>query len=246
MQLRKLLEILKSRKARNKQREEDNEGLHINFRSTIRQLVVVRSCLNEDGEASIELPSDSESPAPDGEEEEGGGHQPETEALNATAVLLVREDEIVSVALDVTNASTSGLGGFNNQHIGCGSSGSPHLISYRLTIFVSGGSDKTKMRHLFSSQTDSLASQGHKAAHPKASKAVESLWEKAGASERRPRGRWSATVKQLTHFFVTLNSSHEDPGHDFQLLGPVKLPEGKSWLSAIMEAPPDLEWVVLK
>lgn len=69
MKLPKILGSQKSQKAR-KQEEEDNGELCIHFRSTVRQLVVVQSCLNEDGEASIELPP--ESPASDGKEKEGG------------------------------------------------------------------------------------------------------------------------------------------------------------------------------
>ena len=208
---------------------------------------MVQSCLNEDGEASVELPP--ESPASDGEEEEGGEH--EWEALNAIAVLLVREHQIVSVVLDVARTSACGPGGSTNQP-GCGSSGSSHPISYRLTIFVSGGSDKTKMGHSLSSQTNPSL-EGREAAHPKASKdgrqplglgGFDSLLDKAGKFKLQER--WLAVVKQSTRFLITLNSSHEDPECDFQLLGPVELPVGKSWLSAIMEGWPDLEWGVLK
>ena len=102
MSFRKLLGSQKSQK-QPKQPQEDNGKLHIDFWSTVRQLVVVQSCLNEDGEASIELPP--ESPASDGEGEEGGEH--ESEALNATAVLLVQDYEIVSVALDVSTTFKS-------------------------------------------------------------------------------------------------------------------------------------------
>lgn len=247
MKLRKLLASRKSQKAL-KQPEENNGELHMNFRSTVRQLVVVRSCLNEDGEASIDLPPDS--PASDGEEEEGG--QCESEALNAAAVLLVRGNQVVSVALDVARASTSGSSSSTHKRTGCGSSGLSNSLSYRLTIFVSGGLDQTKMGGPSSSQTGPI--QGCKALHPsKTSKAERqpsgvgafgTVWEKA--SKLNLRERWSATLKQSTSFFVTLNSSHEVQEHGFHLLGPVELPEGKSWLSAIMEAPPDLEWVVLE
>ena len=105
---------------------------------------MVQLCLNEDGEASVELPP--ESPASDGEGEEGGEH--ESKALNATAVLLVRDYEIVSVALDVLRTSACGPGGSTKLQTEFGSSSSSHPISYRLTIFVSGGSKKTKMGHI--------------------------------------------------------------------------------------------------
>ena len=210
---------------------------------------MVQSCLNEDGEASVELPP--ESSASNGEGEEGGEH--ESEALNATVVLLVWDYEIISVALDVSRISACGPGGSTKLQTGFGSSSSSHPISYQLTIFVSG-SEKTKMGHSLtsSSQTDP-SFEGHGAAHPKASQAgqqplglggFESLLEKA--VKLKLQEWWLAAVKQSTLFFVTLNSSHKDPGCNFQLLGPVELPEGKSWLLAIMEAQPDLEWVVLK
>lgn len=211
---------------------------------------MVQLCLNEDGEASVKLPP--ESPASDGEGEEGGEH--ESEALNATAVLLVQDYEIVSVALDVSRTSACGPGGLTKLQTGFGSSSSSHPISYRLTIFVSGGSKKTKMGHSLTSSSQTNPSfEGCGAAHPKASQAgqqplglggFESLLEKA--VKLKLREQWLAVVKQSTHFFVTLNSLHKDPGHNFQLLGPVELPEGKSWLLAIMEAQPDLERVVLK
>ena len=154
--------------------------------------------------------------------------------------------------MDVARTSACGPCGLTNQHTGCGSSGSSHPISYWLTIFVSDGSDKTKMGHSLSSQTDPSL-EGCEAALPKTSKAgrqplglggFESLLEKAGKFKLREW--WSAVVKQSTHFFITLNSPHKDPEHNFQLLGPVELPVGKSWLSVIMEDWPDLEWVVLK
>ena len=50
MSFRKLLGSQKSQK-QPKQPQEDNGKLHIEFWSTVRQLVVVQSCLNEDGEA---------------------------------------------------------------------------------------------------------------------------------------------------------------------------------------------------
>lgn len=201
--------------------------------------------MNEDGEASVELPP--ESPASDGEEEEGVDR--ESEALNATAVLLVREHQIVSVALDVARTSACGPGGSTNQCTGCGHSGLSHPISYRLTVFVSGGSGKMTTEHSLSSQTKPRPSlEGRDAEHPKASKAglgvFESLLEKTGRLKLWER--WSAAVEQSTRFFITLNSSHEDPEREFWLLGPVELPVGMSWLSAIMEGQPDLEWVVLK
>lgn len=245
-----ILRLLGSRKPRKLPEPEQlpqevNGQLHVEFRSTVRQLVVVRSCLNEDGEASVELPP--ESPASDGEEEEGGEH--ESEALNATAVLLVREHQIVSVALDVARTSACGSGGSTNQRTGCGHSGLSHPISYQLTVFVSGGSGKMTTEHSLSSQTKPRPSlEGREAEHPKSSKAglgvFESLLEKTGRLKLRER--WSAAVKQSTRFFITLNSSHEDPEREFRLLGPVELPVGTSWLSAIMEGQPDLEWVVLK
>ena len=113
--------------------------------------------------------------------------------------------------------------------------------------------DKDGAYSLTSSSQTNPSFEGCGAAHPKASQAgqqplglggFESLLEKA--VKLKLREQWSAAVKQSTHFFVTLNSLHEDPECDFQLLGPVELPEGKSWLLAIMESQPDLEWVVLK
>lgn len=179
------------------------------------------------------------------------GGEGESEALNATAVFLVWEHQIVSVALDVASASTSSPGDITNQHIGCGSSGASHPIHYWLTIIVSGESDKMKMGHPLSGQTNQ--GQEHKVAHTKASKAerqplgvggLESLWGRAG--KLKLWERWSATLKHSTCFFVMLNSSHEDPEHGFQLLGPVELPVWESWLSVIMEAPLDLEWAILR
>ena len=67
LQAMPILRSLGSQKSQKllKQPQENNGELHIEFQSTVRQLVVVQSCLNEDGEASIEFPP--ESLASDGE-----------------------------------------------------------------------------------------------------------------------------------------------------------------------------------
>lgn len=192
--------------------------LHRSLRSSVRQLVVVRCCLNEDGEASVGLKALPYWKPPVLDEHTFDA------VMQFIARLLVMDNQIVANAVQIE--LTQSQDGKSSGQTGLESSDSSCPVSYRLTIFVSDGKPEIP--------PSDGSYQGLNDAPPKTSLL------KRGMTNIFNRIRQSKVVK----FYIASNSSHRKPSEelDFQLLGPVELSKGTSWLTCILSE----DWWVLK